>query len=430
LLNSSFVFHEQYITKYLLKICFAVTEIYKIIVLRAQLWYFYISIYVKGSKDMAVELSYLYEEITPEYDVKLLTKSCFGKKIEWLHMVEGMEFSPLLHGDELIFNSGVNYTSEEWLKDFIDSLIAVHAGGLIISIHKNKIFSERIIEYCNKVHFPLFSASWTTPYVEITRKFSEILLKNEQRETNLIAAFKNAIYYPDKEELYLDHFERSGFFRDMSYTVVILSCYTYDTGNGNEHLEQMKKKLRYVLRKGIVYEENGRLIILATGYLISGLQRDFGTICKKDPNIYVGIGTIAKQIQDIHNSYENAYTAYRLTKTTIPKNLLCYDELGIYKLLADVKEPEIYPAFVEETLGALILHDREKKTEYMKVLKSFFENDCSIIKTSKALYCHKNTLNYKMNAIKEILEYDIMSNENRTKIMMAFYILNLGEDYY
>lgn len=379
---------------------------------------------------MAVELTYLYEEITPEYNVKLLTTSCFGKKIEWLHMVEGEEFSPLLHGDELVFNSGLNYTSDEWLKSFISSLIPVHAGGLIISVRENHRFSEEIIEYCNKIHFPLFSASWTTPYVDIIRKFSEILLKNEQRETNLITALKNVIYYPDKEELYLDHFERNGFFRDMSYIVIILSCYAYDTENGNERLEQIRKKLRYILRKGIVCEENGRLIILVTGYLLSVLQKEFGKICEKDPNIYIGIGTTAKQIQDIHSSYENAYTAYRLTKTTIPKNLLCYDELGIYKLLADVKEPAIYPDFVEETLGTLIAHDEKKGTEYMKVLKSFFENDCCILKTSKALYCHKNTLNYKMNSIKEILGYDIMSNKNRTRIMMAFYILNLGEDYY
>lgn len=379
---------------------------------------------------MAVELKSLYEDIVSEYEVRLLTTSCFGKRIGWLHMVEGEDFSPLLHGDELVFNSGLNYVSEEWLRSFIDSLIPMNAGGLIISMRENHTVSREIIEYCNKVQFPLFSASWNTPYIDIMRKFSEILLKNEQRETNLIAALKNAIYYPEEEERYLDHFERNGFFRDMSYTVTILSCYTYDTENGNETLNQIEKRLRYVIRKGIVYEENGRLIILAAGYLLSRLQSEFSKICEKDSNIYIGIGTTARQIQEIHNSYENAYTAYRLTKTTIPKNLLCYDELGIYKILANVKEPAICQTFVEETLGALIAYDRIKNTEYVKILESFFDNDCSVLRTSKALYCHKNTLNYKMNAIKEILGYDIMSNENRVRIMMAFYILKLGNEYY
>lgn len=379
---------------------------------------------------MAVELKHLYADVQSEYDLKLLTTSCFGKKIGWAHMVEEKEFACLLHGDELVFNSGLNFTSEEWLREFIDSLISVHAGGLIISLHTGNTVSKETIEYCNRKHFPVFSSSWNTPYIDVMRKFSEILLKNEQRETNLITALKNAIYYPEEERLYLKHFEHNGFFRDMSYTVIILSCYTYDTESGNERLRQIENILRYVFRKSIIYEEKGRLIILAAGYLISRLRKEFGKICREDVNIYAGVGTTEKQIADIHNSYENAYTAYRLTKTTIPKNLLYYDELGIYKILADIKEPSIYPEFVKETLGALMEYDQVKHTEYMKILRAFFENDCCILRTAKALYCHKNTLNYKISAIKEILDYDIMSNENRVRIMMSFYILNLGADYF
>lgn len=379
---------------------------------------------------MAVELKSLYESVGSEYDLKLLTSSCFGKEIGWVHLVEREEFIPLLHGDELVFNSGMDFKSEEWLRNFIDLLVSVGASGLIISIWAGRSFSPEIIEYCNKIHFPLFSASLNTPYIDVMRKFSEILLENEQRETNLIAALKNAIYFPEEERLYLNHFERNGFFRDMSYTVIMLSCYTYDTESGNERLKQMGEVIRYAMRKSVVYEEKGRLIILADGYLLSRLRKEFGKICRKDSNVYVGIGTTVSHIQDIHYSYENAYTAYLLTKTTIPKNFLSYEELGIYKLLADIKEPGVYREFVEETLGALMQHDIKKHTQYMKILETFFENDCSVLRASKALYCHKNTLNYKMNAIREILDYDIMSNENRVRIMMSFYILKLGDDYF
>lgn len=379
---------------------------------------------------MAVELKSLYESVGSEYDLKLLTSSCFGKKIGWVHLVEREELIPLLHGDELVFNSGMDFKTEEWLRNFINLLVSAGASGLIISIWSGRSFSKEIIEYCNKMRFPLFSASLDMPYIDVMRKFSEILLENEQRETTLIAALKNAIYFPEEERLYLNHFERNGFFRDMSYTVIILSCYTYDTERGNERLKQIGEVIRYALQKSIVYEEKGRLIILAAGYLPNRLRKEFGKICRKDSNVYVGIGTTVSHIQDIHRSYENAYTAYLLTKTTIPKNFLSYEELGIYKLLADMKEPDIYSEFVEETLGALMEYDRNTHTQYMEILEKFFENDCSILRTSKALYCHKNTLNYKMNAIKEILDYDIMCNENRVRIMMSFYILKLGKDYF
>ena len=81
-------------------------------------------------------------------------------------------------------------------------------------------------------------------------------------------------------------------------------------------------------------------------------------------------------------------------------------------------------------MGPLMAYDEKKNTDYLKILRAFFENDCCVLQTARALYCHKNTLNYKMNAIKEILDYDIMSNENRVRIMMSFYILNLGADYF
>lgn len=375
---------------------------------------------------MAVELRDLYEKIKPLYDVKLHTKSCFGKNIGWIHMVEDVEFAHLLHGDELVFNSGLNYSSEEWLKELIKVLNEVHAGGLILSLHTGKKFSREIVDYCNEIKFPLFSSDWQSPYIDIMRLFSEILIRNEQREINLTTALKNAIYYPQNEEMYLSHFESNGFFRDMEYIIMIVSCHTYDTDSGNKELEQIEKSLHYILKKGIVYEEEGRLIIMVAGHQRKGMEKEIRKICAQDSNVYAGIGPVVKQMKDIQNSYEKAYTAYQLTKTAIPKNMLIYEELGVYKLLADSKESALYPAFVQEVLGTLIDYDRKNNTDYVKILEAFFENECSVVYTAKALYCHKNTLAYKMNKIKEVLGYDILSNENRTKIMLAFYIMRLG----
>lgn len=375
---------------------------------------------------MAVELKELYAKLKPQHEVKLHTRSCFQKTIEWIHMVEEADFARLLHGDELVFNTGLNYISEEWLLGFIERLDGVNAGGLIMALQDGHEFSQEVIDYCNTIKFPLFSASQRTPYIDIMRLFSKILLLNEQREANLISAFKNAIYYPQNEELYRSHFESKGFFRDMEYMVIIVSCHTYDTETGNEKLGQIERDLYPVLRTGIVYEEEGRLIILMAGRQRAKAANEFRKLCRREPNIYVGIGPSVKRMKDIYNSYEKAYTAYQLTKTAIPKNILIYEELGVYKILADAKESAIYPAFVRETLGKLMDYDKENDTEYMKILEAYFENECSILYTAGALYCHKNTIAYKVNKIKDILGYDILSNENRTKIMLSIYILRLG----
>ena len=80
-------------------------------------------------------------------------------------MVEDIEFTQFLHGNELLFNSGLNYESNEWLKKFIDCLCEKNAGGLIVGMHDGMGFPQEIVDYCNEKKLPLFSASWDTPYI-------------------------------------------------------------------------------------------------------------------------------------------------------------------------------------------------------------------------------------------------------------------------
>lgn len=376
---------------------------------------------------MAVALEELYREIAPEYGVVLQTESCFQKVIEWIHMIEDKQFINLLHGNELILNTGVPYVSTEWLRDYIEKLHSANAGGLVICVHDGEKLPEEILMYANALHFPIFTAGWDCPFVELTRMFAEILLKNEQKEMNLITALKNAIYYHRNEDEYVEIFENHGFFFGQKYVVAILSCNTYRTAAGNPRLEQLEKAIQYSGYRTITYEERGRLVILLAGEELQTVVSICRKTCENDKNIYVGIGTIVDKLSDIYRSYAHADSAYQLTKTAINTNLLWYDGLGVYKLLSNLKEAELAGDFLQEVLGSLLEYDEENDTEYIHILQKFFENECSIMHASKALYCHKNTLTYKLNKIREILGYDILLNENRMKIMLAFHILKTQE---
>lgn len=379
-----------------------------------------------GGKEqkMAVALEDLYREIEPMYDMRLVTDSCFHKVIEWTHIVENPEFIELLHGDELVFSAGIQYTSEEWLMDFVQKLIDAGTGGLVLSLHEGQNYPQRIIDYCNEKEFPLFSSGWKTPYLDVMRIFASILLENEQRETNLNEALKNAVYYPEHEAAYLHHFEHNGFYRNMRYTMVILSCHAYREGEENKRLQELAKQLQYSDFRGIVVEDEDRLLIMIAEKTLKQVQQIFQTICK-DSRVYAGIGDMVNRLQDLKDSYEHAMVAYQLTKTAIATNLLIYDELGVYKVLSDLKHEETGEAFIQEVLGQILEYDEKEDTDYLEILKAFFKNDCSIMHTAQAMYCHKNTMNYKMNKVKDILGYDIMTNENRVRIMLALYFMKM-----
>lgn len=374
---------------------------------------------------MAVALEELYQEIEPLYDIRLVTDSCFHKIIEWTHIVENPEFIKLLHGNELVFNAGLQYTSAAWLLDFVKRLIEAGAGGLVLSLHDGKNYSQEVLDYCNEKQFPLFAAGWNTPYIDIMRLFAAVLLKNEQRETNLNTALRNAIYYPENEAAYIHYFEYNGFYRNMEYIMAVLSCNAYWEEDGNKRLQEIARELHYLLEHEIIVEENGRLLIMVSEQGKEHLKKVLQKICASDSRVYVGIGTEVSGLRELQESYEHAMTAYQLTKTAIETNILAYEELGLYKILSDIRHPELGERFIEEVLDSLIRYDEQNGTDYMKILEAFFKHDCSILHTSKAIYCHKNTLNYKMNKVKEILGYDIMSNENRARIITALYFMKM-----
>lgn len=385
-------------------------------------------LFISGGKRMAVELNRLYKEIYTEYEVKLLTSGCFDKKIQWVHMMEDKSFAYLLHGDELIFNSRLNYDSEEGLKEFIDTLLDAHAGGLVVALQDADIISDEIIQYCNQKQFPLFRASWNTSYRNIMFQCSEMILNEERSETPLIAALKNAIYYPEDDKLYRNHFERNGYNDEMTYIVTLLGYHDGKSSDSDYQLKRIEKSLQYSLHRSIIYEDQNTLVVLTADYPVKDLKKELLRLCRNETGILAAIGSSEKHMHNIHHSFQNATTAFGLAGTVIPQDVLCYEEIGIYQILADRKDEKIYPAFVERTLGKLITYDRENQTDYLDLLKIFFENECNLTLTASTLFFHKNTLKYKMNTIKNILGYDITSNRNRVNIMLSLDILQMEKD--
>lgn len=370
---------------------------------------------------MAVELYDLYKEIYTDYDVKLLTSSCFDKQIDWLHTIENDEFAYLLHGGELIFNSNLNFESEEVQKRYIDKFIEMNAGGLIVALEKGNYISDDLIEYCNQNRFPLFVTNWYTPFLEITRKFSTILLVNERNETNLIGALKNAIHSPMDETMYQSCFERNLLFRDMTYTISILG----NISDASMH-KLIRTSLQHSFKKGIVYEENNKLILLTTGYQPQQLIEVFKILKSKEPSLLASVGSAEYGHSRIALSYRHAQTTYNLIDKAFTQPILCYDDLGIYQLLAEVSNSEIYESFHQKILGKLADYDIENSTNYMEILEKFFENECHLSNTADAMFFHKNTLKYKLAKIREILDYDILANENRMNIMLALHIQKMN----
>lgn len=374
---------------------------------------------------MSVKLEELYMEMSTEFHVKLLTENCFQKMIEWFHVIDNIDYSFVLHGGELIFNSSLNNSSDKEYRLFIERLIEKGCGGLLFAKEESHTVSKELIDFCNQNHFPLFYTSRTTSFMEIMKSISVILLENERRETNLVSAFRAAIHYPKDDKYYLSQFAKNKFVDEDNYIVSVFGMPDVPAEEIDGKLDHLNKSFHYVFDKYISFIEEGFLIVLSVGKTAAELETLFEDNYRNRDDIRIGIGSCQNQIQNLSLSFAHARATYYLTKQKKMPNIVSYRNIGVYRLLTNIKDEMLYHEFLEDVLGNLIEYDQKNHTKYVELLETFFENECNAKLTSEASFCHKNTLYNKLEKIESILGFDITSNESRLKIMLAFYILKM-----
>ena len=103
-----------------------------------------------------------------------------------------------------------------------------------------------------------------------------------------------------------------------------------------------------------------------------------------------------------------------------------YDQMGLFRLLAELRGRDELSRFYDETLGDLVRYDREHNTDLVHTLQVFFDQNANASQTSRALYVHRNTLNYRLQRIVEITGLDLNDAEARLAFQLAIKIHHLS----
>ena len=100
-------------------------------------------------------------------------------------------------------------------------------------------------------------------------------------------------------------------------------------------------------------------------------------------------------------------------------DFMSYSQTGVYKLLMSVENKRNLAEYCNECLGKLAEYDRKNKTDYLGTLRLYLENDSSIAEVARITYVHRNTVNYKIKKIKEILGCEL-TQKDKLELMLAF----------
>lgn len=101
--------------------------------------------------------------------------------IKWVHIVENMDATKLLKGNELILTTGIHLKNNvDSFKQFIDQLIASKAAGLCIELGSSiQNIPDTIQQLATVYQFPLIIFHEEVAFVEITQELHSILINQQ-----------------------------------------------------------------------------------------------------------------------------------------------------------------------------------------------------------------------------------------------------------
>ncbi len=102
-----------------------------------------------------------------------------------------------------------------------------------------------------------------------------------------------------------------------------------------------------------------------------------------------------------------------------------FHDLISYHLIDTSVENDTMLAFFEETLGPLHAYDQENNSDLLRTLQVYFEAGENISLASKKIFIHRNSFNYRLDKIKEILKTDLQDSEENFSYQLAIKIFKL-----
>lgn len=134
----------------------------------------------------------------------------------------------------------------------------------------------------------------------------------------------------------------------------------------------------------------------------------------------VGIGMRCEAIGELPRSHRQARLALDLQSSAEHDDQACrFEDLGVYRLFADLPEPEDIERFVLRWLEPLMQYDDRNDYELVETLSRYLECGGSYAETADALFIHRSTLKYRLQRIREIAGLNLNDPDTRFNLQLA-----------
>lgn len=358
--------------------------------------------------------------------------------MSWVHMIEDTTIIKQLWGKELAVTTGLGFPTSEALKKFIECLVRYHSVGLIINTGKY-IFdiSQDIIDYCNEQDFPLLITPWEVHMADLIKDFSMRCLSSEKEDRQISKYFKNVFmnvqHLEDSRQQLMSTFDVDGYFQVL--LIGIENADLFDTIERRRISFQIELCFEKVECAYSFFWFDGHFVMIVNNLDEEELNVIVENMYQRAKKrivghlIHLGIGTRMKDFRNVILSYKRALAAVNMA-ILFQYPVISFEEMGVYQILFLIEDKQVLKQIHDRLLNPLIKYDQKHHGELEKTLYYYLKYDAHQQTMSKELYMHRNTIQYRLGKIKELIGNDLVTFEEKMPYMLAFYIKKMLENHY
>lgn len=372
------------------------------------------------------------------------------RHIEWIYVAEcfdnPIESIKWLQGGELVFITGAKMQGDlSYIKKIIEGISMKNSSGLLVNIGPYiETIPKEAIEVANKYNVPLFTLPWSIKLIDISKEIiNEIILSNIE-EKSLTHFLSNLLFV--EGEITGDAIKKAAYFGydlegKCSICVIDIDKFQLYLEERNIFEESGVTRVKILFKR--VVED----ILKKHGFKVPIIDKDDAVILflKDDENYMMRINKVLIEIQDvlretmddlsvsigIGSGYDNLNRMKESLKEAelAIKYLKCngydskikkYKDIGIYELLFNIDNKRVLEGFYYEVLEPILENDKvNKDITSIKILETYFNENCNITSTADKLFLHRNTLKYRVKKIEELLNCDLRNFNHCNKIKIA-----------
>lgn len=161
------------------------------------------------------------------------------------------------------------------------------------------------------------------------------------------------------------------------------------------------------------------------------LKRDVRSLLRKKAlynNLLMGVSNEFSKFTEIQLFYRQAKQAIDLgLRSSIPSvqedAFFPYEDFAFLDLLDTASHGAELKRFCHPYLMQLMRYDQENRTRLLETLYIFLSYGRSVRETAAALFIHKNTVAYRLEKAKELLEDSLSDDETLFQLSLSFRIL-------